>query len=516
MDPDWQHWIDRLKSQDLTEAELREFEEALRADPSRQDAYLSELLAEVALEAEDLPDPLAAPGQKIIAMPTVVRRWPHALGIAAGIAALATLSYFAGGHLSGNGSREVAATVTDTDSLAEMVGLRIGQPLPRGSVAVPDGSEIGIAMRGGARLQIRGPANLHIDGPDKIRLEKGRVSTYAPPYASGFTVDTVDGRVIDFGTRFVTATGTQTGGTEVHVIEGLVTANASPETTPAQNLESEKAAILKGGVLVPTEYLAQRLAVPLDPVSPDRDGDGFPDSIENFYGTLAADPTSFPAALRISEAFAGYTPGAVRGAAMLGIGARPGALWEGAGTFDATGLSFTRDGRDLAATGGSITTTGEKFEGAILRFAPEELARDGVTYISFLMRNSGSAPDCFSGLLLYQEDREELFVGKLSIANTYGSRLKQSLTQNSYAIPMDGETHLFVIRIDRTRLVTDIFVDPLPGEPESGAVRDFRYQDVPDFDRIVVRSGSKEGKFPATFDEVRVGLTWGSVVPARE
>jgi hypothetical protein len=79
---------------------------------------------------------------------------------------------------------------------------------------------------------------------------------------------------------------------------------------------------------------------------------------------------------------------------------------------------------------------------------------------------------------------------------------------------MDGETHLFVTRIDRTRLVTDVFIDPAPGQPETSANYRFRYQAVPDVDRLEVRSGCTTGTFPVEFDEIRVGLTWDAVVPA--
>ncbi len=219
MNHDWQHWIDRLKSEDLTEAELREFEKTVRADPASHEAYLSALVAEVALEADGLPDPFAKP--KVIEMPA--SRWPRTAAIAAGIAALAALSYFVGSHARPS---SFVATITDTDDLAEKAGLRIGQPLEVGRVTLPEGSEVGIAMRGGARLKIRGPAHFDIDGPDKIRLDKGRLSTYAPTYARGFTVNTVDGKVIDLGTRFVTAVDTDSG-TEIHVLEGLVTAHAA-------------------------------------------------------------------------------------------------------------------------------------------------------------------------------------------------------------------------------------------------------------------------------------------------
>lgn len=515
MNPDWDNWIERLKSADLTEAELREFEEAVRKDPANRDAYLAALLAETSLEAESLPHPFAKSNPKVIPFP----RWPRLAGIAAGVVLLATASYLAGLRLGGKaGPAPVGghlATITDADRPAEDAGLRIGQPLEKGALKIPDGSEVGIAMRGGARLKVRGPAELQIDGPDKIRLEKGRISTYAPTYAHGFTVDTVDGKVVDLGTRFVTATDAKTG-TEVHVLEGLVEARAGA-ATPFQSLKGENAAVLKGGKLEATEFLAQRLLVPLNPVLEDRDGDGFPDVVESYYGTRSDEAASKPETLRFEESFSGYAAGGIYGVKARAMGAPAGRAWEGAGTFQNEGLSYSMEEKRLRTSGGSVRSTGETGVGALLRTDPMMFPPVGVSYLSFLMQNpEKDAGGCFAGLLLYHGDREELFIGKLSTANSYGSRLKQSDVQDAYGLPLDDKPHLFVVRIDRTRLVTDIFVDPVPGQPESAAKQRFRYQDVPKVDRIVVRSGRAGGLFPSVFDEIRTGLSWESVLPAAE
>lgn len=514
MNQDWQKWIERLKSNDLTEAELREFQEAVQADPARRDEYLDALLTEVGLEAEHLPHPFAKRAEAADVVP--FRPWKRVAAIAAGVVFVAGVSYLAGQRFAKGPTPAVAAahvaTITDADELAEKAGLQIGQPLEKGPLTVPEGSELGIAMRGGARLKVRGPADLQIDGPDKIRLGRGRISTYAPKYAHGFTVDTTEGKVVDLGTRFVTAAGTASG-TEVHVLEGLVEAWTAAGASP-HNLKGEHAAILKGGKLQSTEFLAQRLIVPLDPVLQDRDADGLPDVVEGFYGTKQDDASSKPAALRLEESFAGYPAGPLRNAPLTAPGGRAGATWEGAATFEAAGLSYAAGGKTLKATPGSIRSTGETGVGATLFPDSFALPPMGVTYASFLMQAAPENPrGCFGGLIFFQGDREELFIGKLSTANSYGSRLKQADTQDAFGIPMDAQAHLFVVRIDRTRLVTDVFVDPIPGQPEASAKQRIRYQAVPDVDRIIVRSGQAEGKFPMTFDEIRIGLTWESVVP---
>jgi hypothetical protein len=387
--------------------------------------------------------------------------------------------------------------------------------LEKGPLTVPEGSEIGIAMRGGARLKVRGPADFQIDGPDKIRLGKGRISTYAPTYAHGFTVDTAEGKVVDLGTRFVTAAGTASG-TEIHVLEGLVEAWTAADNSP-HNVKGEHAAILKGGKLLSTEFLAQRLLVPLNPVLPDQDADGFPDAVEAYYGTRADDASAKPAALRLEESFARYLAGPSRNVPLTAPGGAEGATWEGAGTFETGGLSFEGGGKALKTSVGSIRSTGETGVGATLYPNSLALPPMGVTYASFLMQAPPENPrSCFGGLIFYQGDREELFIGKLSTANSFGSRLKQGASQDAFDIPLDALPHLFVVRIDRTRLVTDVFVDPIPGQPEASAKQRIRYQAVPEADRIIVRSGQPAGKFPVTFDEIRIGLTWDSVIPVEK
>ncbi|MFT4176156.1 MAG: hypothetical protein QM627_05830 [Luteolibacter sp.] len=442
-------------------------------------------------------------------------RWPMAVGLAAAVIAMAAISYFAGSKMKDLGGSSIAATVTDTDALAERSGLRIGQPLKKGNLTVPDQSEIGIAMRGGARLQVKGPADLKIDGPDRIFLSKGRVSTYAPEYAHGFTVETLDGKIIDLGTQFVTAAGTDEG-TEIHVLDGLVEAGASKDKSTFQSLVKDTAGILKDGKLKETEFLAQRLNVPLNPVLPDQDGDGFPDVIERFYGSRSDDASSRPVPLRLEESFGGYSIGPFHKRGFTGYTAMESTYWQGWGKFVKEGLTFAKGGGVLKAGGGALQTTGEADIASVLRVNSKDFAPEGILYMSFLMRLPAGKPEgCFAVFMLHKHGKEEFFVGKPGSSDSFSANLKSSEHAEQFEL-MDEETHLFVIKIDRTRLVTDVFLDPVPGMPETSAVRKYRYNDVPEFDRISVKSGSVTDLFPVMFDEIRIGLTWDSVLPVAQ
>lgn len=538
MKHDWQEWIDRLGNNDVSEQELRDFQQAVQESPEHIDEYMDALLVDASLgmkdgllvshvsnesEASKAQTLLTTTAPNLPAAKTLTTSHQSSftkvyLAVAACVALLVGLSYFLGKQ-----SQPVApdieiathvATITDSDKIADAAGLRIGKPLQAGEIIVPPDSEIGIAMRGGARLQINGPAKLRIDGPENVFLHSGRVQTYAPEYAHGFAIDTNEGEVVDLGTRFVTASGTDMG-TEIHVLEGLVKARASENVKDMFYIGGEQAAILKNGKMLDTEFLARRLNIPINPNLADSDGDRVVDLIEAHYGTNAGDPNSTPDLLRIAEPFVGYDSAKMDRTSYRGTGKI--SQWTGNGTFQDQGLVYRNNGKTLLTTGGCLATTGEKGVGAAIVLDDKELPKDGVIYISFLMQQPKKELNRpFSGLLLYLgEYREQLFTGELSVTDSYGARYAESDDEDIFAIPTDDQPHLFVLRIDKTRFLTDVFVDPPLGQIEKGLQPERRYQNAPKFDRIMLRSGNDSGTFSVRFDEVRIGLTWDAVLPLK-
>ncbi len=538
MKHDWQEWIDRLGNNDVSEQELRDFQQAVQESPEHIDEYMDALLVGASLgmkdgllvshvsnesEASKAQTLLTTTAPNLPAAKTLTTSHQSSftkvyLAVAACVALLVGLSYFLGKQ-----SQPVApdieiathvATITDSDKIADAAGLRIGKPLQTGEIIVPPDSEIGIAMRGGARLQINGPAKLRIDGPENVFLHSGRIQTYAPEYAHGFAIDTNEGEVVDLGTRFVTASGTDMG-TEIHVLEGLVKARASENVKDMFYIGGEQAAILKNGKMLDTEFLARRLNIPINPNLADSDGDRVVDLIEAHYGTNAGDPNSTPDLLRIAEPFVGYDSAKMDRTSYRGTGKI--SQWTGNGTFQDQGLVYRNNGKTLLTTGGCLATTGEKGVGAAIVLDDKELPKDGVIYISFLMQQPKKELNRpFSGLLLYLgEYREQLFTGELSVTDSYGARYAESDDEDIFAIPTDDQPHLFVLRIDKTRFLTDVFVDPPLGQIEKGLQPERRYQNAPKFDRIMLRSGNDSGTFSVRFDEVRIGLTWDAVLPLK-
>jgi ferric-dicitrate binding protein FerR (iron transport regulator) len=521
MNPNWQEWIDILGRGDVSDEELRAFQKELEASPENKKAYLQALSTEVALELEDpLPHPKSdTPTQVISAAHStsrvgqVIKISNWALPAAAVITAVLALSYFLTRQSPSNQTESSVATITDTNPAADAAGFKIGELLKLGKITLPDDAEVGIAMRGGARLKLKGPAILRLDHSDLVFLEKGRVKTYAPEYAHGFTINTEDGKVVDLGTRFVTAKGGGIG-TEIHVLEGLVTAIASTSETPTALIKQYQATILKDGYMTSTAFLANRLNIPLNPTPVDTDGDNISDLIEKHYGTNPRDPLSFPEPLRVADSFTGYPVGDhLYHRKFTGKGEV--AFWLGSGScFPDSGLTYSNNGKSLLCSGGYFETIGLSGAGASINVTDENLPKDGSIYISFLMKLPIVSKDVvFSGLILYQgEYKEQLFLGKIGSARTFGSRFIEKEEEESFAdAPFDDRTHLMVIHINHSQQITDVFLDPPLGEAPPSPNQ--RYQEAIPFDRISLRSGSGSGVYPVKFDEIRVGLTWDSVLP---
>lgn len=527
MKQDWQNWIDRLGNNDVSEQELRDFQQAIQEQPGNLDGYMEALLTETALEVQG--DPLsgkiniapATPTPQLVGKSPAARKnqWKLALPIAAAVTLMAGISYFIGARQGvepvHTATFKPVATITDTNLVADQAGLRIGKQIGAGEFQLPENAEIGIAMSGGARLQINGPAAFRIENEDKIFLHSGRIQTYAPEYAQGFSINTKEGKIIDLGTRFVATSGTDAG-TEIHVLEGVVKARTTENSKKTHFIGGEQAVILNNGALVSTDFLAHRLSIPLNPELTDLDGDNVPDVIEMFYRTKPGDAKSSPETLRIHEPFSGYPHGPIKNGQYKGKGKI--SAWLGKANVLPNGLVYQKDGMELKTSGGCLQTVGEKGIGATIIPDSMELPDSGQIYLSFLMQQPGrdSVTDAFSGVLFYRGDyKEELFVGEIHPVKSYGSRFGASPDEDSYAITPDNNVHLFVIRIDLTRKLTDVFIDPPLHKLPKDLLPTKRYQSVPDFDRISVRSGSDHALLPVLFDEIRVGLTWRSVLPVK-
>jgi hypothetical protein len=125
---------------------------------------------------------------------------------------------------------------------AAQAPLVTGQSLGAGTVRVESGF-VALRFTQGAEVILEGPAELELIGPNEAALRRGSATAHVPPSAVGFTVHNRAGRVVDLGTRFGMRVAPD-GGTEVHVIEGSVLANATGGRT--RELREHQAVRLNG------------------------------------------------------------------------------------------------------------------------------------------------------------------------------------------------------------------------------------------------------------------------------
>lgn len=81
-----------------------------------------------------------------------------------------------------------------------------------------------LKFKSGAEVVMEAPVSLEVVNAMECRIKRGTVVADVPPQAKGFTVQTPDTKVVDYGTRFGVSTS-EDGKCLVHVIKGLVEVN---------------------------------------------------------------------------------------------------------------------------------------------------------------------------------------------------------------------------------------------------------------------------------------------------
>ena len=119
-----------------------------------------------------------------------------------------------------NNDAPVATIVTRLDAALRYAG----QPYEGMKLAVGeyqlDRGLLRLRFRDGVTVYVEAPARFDALSGKRLLLRSGRLSASVPPEGVGFTVDTPDAEVIDFGTEF--SVDVESGASEVHVFEGLV------------------------------------------------------------------------------------------------------------------------------------------------------------------------------------------------------------------------------------------------------------------------------------------------------
>lgn len=97
--------------------------------------------------------------------------------------------------------------------------------LPTGNYELQKGL-LHLQFGGGVMVYLEAPASFDAVSDELVVLHSGRLSATVPPEGIGFTVETPEARVVDFGTEF--SIDVDSGSSEVHVFDGLV--HVHPET----------------------------------------------------------------------------------------------------------------------------------------------------------------------------------------------------------------------------------------------------------------------------------------------
>lgn len=119
-----------------------------------------------------------------------------------------------------NEQAPVATLVTDVDAVLLCDGQPCkGTELQAGKYRLDRGL-LHLQFDGGVMVYVEAPARFDAISDKRVMLHSGRLSARVPPEGIGFTVDTPEAEVVDFGTEF--SVDVEGGASEVHVFEGLV------------------------------------------------------------------------------------------------------------------------------------------------------------------------------------------------------------------------------------------------------------------------------------------------------
>ncbi|MEO1527649.1 MAG: LamG-like jellyroll fold domain-containing protein [Planctomycetota bacterium] len=116
--------------------------------------------------------------------------------------------------------------------------------LPVGNYELQQGL-LNLRFGGGVMVYVEAPARFDAINDKRIVLYRGRLSARVPPERIGFTVETPEAEVVDFGTEF--SVDVEGGASEVHVFDGLVKVHpgASSQRDASRSVELQASQALR-------------------------------------------------------------------------------------------------------------------------------------------------------------------------------------------------------------------------------------------------------------------------------
>ena len=217
---------------ELTEGQLspeqgRRLAVMTRRNPAARQRYLEycQVHTMLAWEHGVLGDLLSPELSAAPATPSVSFGVWRPLSVAAAIALAGVILWAPWGPRSRVKPGETVASLTrSVAARLELFGASIdfnnGSAIRTGSYQLDEGL-VQITFQSGVEVVIEAPASFEIHGPASILLNEGRMAANVTPEGVGFTVETPDAEVVDYGTEFaIEVVGKRSS--EVHVFDGEV------------------------------------------------------------------------------------------------------------------------------------------------------------------------------------------------------------------------------------------------------------------------------------------------------
>ena len=220
------------------DGKISDEETRLLNDRVKNDAEARQFIAEaVFLEAELRMngEPQEEVQPRVQQSRRTIWRWQHGIAAAAAAVVAAGAMWFAGKQ------PDPVATLTKAQMCKwgnSALPTLEGGLLRPGTLELIEGMAT-LKFKSGAEVVMEAPVSLEVVSAMECRIKSGTVVADVPPQAKGFTVQTPDTRVVDFGTRFGVS-ASEDGKCLVHVISGLVEVNRKEQTEPKKLRTGER------------------------------------------------------------------------------------------------------------------------------------------------------------------------------------------------------------------------------------------------------------------------------------
>lgn len=155
----------------------------------------------------------------------------------------------------GSAETSVASVVSHVNGLLTKDGSRWNDAqIPAGDYELQKGL-LNLQFGGGVMVYVEAPARFDAVSAKRVVLHGGRLSARVPPEGIGFTVETPEAEVVDFGTEF--SVDVEGGASEVHVFDGLVRvhpgASSKRDASRSVELQASQALRISEGATEPED-----------------------------------------------------------------------------------------------------------------------------------------------------------------------------------------------------------------------------------------------------------------------